>query len=209
MKTIKQLSFLAIIALLCTATFSCHNMCNDLEKTIGDTWWYETLEWKTVKIDSTNFSGATKYKYDSSKGVAVATGNGNWVLSSLGRDIKGYEVDVQLQIGSRAGIELFATNSYQCYRIGTNSRNEFCIYYDPGKTDAKEELLYKKKIDSSNKYNTIKAEIAEDRTMKVYFNGEFCYAIPDHKISYGLFTLFSYGDGSGDRAFFNVHKVFH
>lgn len=197
-----------LITLLCLTTISCHNMCKDMEETIGEVCWYDKLEWKDATLNSESFKSSAKFYYDPSNNFGVCKEAGNWVVSKISRDVKGFEMQVKLVNGTKAGIELFASNNYQCYLFFVNNQNQFVINYNDGKSDSKDVQLYKMKITNSKEFNTIKTELTSDRSMNVYFNGEFCCNIPDHKINYGLFTVFASGSGN-PLANYKLNKILH
>jgi len=75
----------------------CHNMTGELEKVLGTECWIDKLYWEDVSDRTYSFSGNSRFAMTTDEdepAIKVSRGSGNWVLSSLGSDIKGYEVQV-------------------------------------------------------------------------------------------------------------------
>lgn len=184
---------------------SCHNMCADLEKTIGAVSWIDKLEWVDVfnKVDpgvkNSNFTVDSNH-------IINATGSGNWMFSNLGRDVKGYEAEVKLSSGSYAGIQLFATDSYAQYVVLIRSNKSVEVYYDAGKTGSTHEYIIRKPnaVSDPSSYNSVKLEIQKGRRSNVYINGQYICTIPDHNLHYGAVAVWSGGSGS-----FKLNRLQH
>jgi len=202
----KALSLLASIFLFT----SCHNMCSELEEKIGTTCWNEKLYWEDVSSKTYSFSGNKRFAMTTDNGepaIKVSSGSGNWVLSSLGNDIKGYEVQVKcVENASLAGCQLFSKSNYSAFEVYIKKGGLVEVrYQDKSSNDTK---LYtsKKIIDDITVYNTISVKLQDDRSVKVYCNGQYIYTIKGYSINYGQLAMQM--DSSGN-TYYKIKKVMH
>lgn len=189
----------------------CHNMCNELEETIGKECWTDKLQWIDASQNTSISSGAsTRFSSALVDGRYVITGKGsggNWVFSGLGRDIKGFEGQVKLDTGvSQAGFEIFAKDSYKKYLFTIKKDGSLNIAYNDG-TENSTNVVFSSKskiVDKVNEYNTIKAELLSNRSTRVSVNGVEVCTIPDHTLHYGIITTCFSGSGT---CYFKIQRV--
>jgi len=195
---------------------SCHNMCADLEKTIGAVCWIDKLEWvdvssKSVKItikDAAFASSAGDLEIYSK----TSSTSGNWGLSSFGRDIKGFDANVKLTSGiTWAGFELYSTDNYCKYVFQIRNNKEVHVYYQSDKKESKPEYICKIKnaVEDPYAFNNIKLEIQKDRSSKVYVNGQYICTISDHNIHYGGFYCAFHKTSGNVSAYYTFNKIQH
>jgi len=219
-QSIKIYLQIILITLLCLTTISCHNMCKDMEETIGEVCWYDKLEWKDATNMWSNLSQnktLNSYYTASPSGVVTATGNSgyinNWMLSQLGMDIKGFEAEIKLTSASRrSGFQIFSTNSYRRYSVYLAPNGTFYFYYNEGHQSGDGDILFQKKSVTENAldYNLIRMEINEDRSTSVYVNDTFICNIPDHQIHYGQYGMTTVSTTSSQTtAYFKIKRVLH
>lgn len=207
MEVIKRFLILFISLTFFTA---CHNMCTDLEDVIGSTCWSDKLYWEDVSKRTFSFSGTDKFEMTSEDGESVVkavSGNGNWLFSSLGRDIKGYEVQIKCSANTDlAGCQLFSKSDYRAFEVYITKNGSIDVRYQ--NKDGKDIKLYlsSKMIDDITKYNTISLVLQDDRNVKVFCNGKYVYTITGYSLDYGVLAI---QRKSYDNTYYKIKKVMH
>lgn len=190
----------------------CHEMTSDLEKTIGTTCWNEKLHWEDVSAKNDySFSGSNgRFKNIVDNGepaIEATSASGNWVLSGLGTDIKGYEVQVKCAANANlCGIQLYSSNDYRAFEVYIKKGGYVQVYFMHKNGKDKVSLFNKKILDDITVYNTISLELQDDRSLKVGCNGKNIYRIEGYSISYGLLTLQKSSPAS---TYYKIKKVLH
>jgi len=188
----------------------CHDMTTELEDALGKKCWSDILYWEDVSKKTFSFTGNNRFTMTTDGGetaIKVSSGSGNWVLSSLGFDIKGYEVQIKCDSSSNiAGLQLFSQSDYRAYEVFITKDGKIDVRFQDKAT--KDTYLFKsaKIIDDITVYNTISLVLQDDRSLKVYCNGQYVYTIKGYSIKFGKLAMQMNSSGN---TYYKIKRVMH